>query len=152
MRKKSIFIIILLLSFSFNIYEVSAINNVNTKIENNASSFISNVKNFIVEHTPSFIKKSVDSAVTLTESFRKGLVNLLRKEKINLTTQIKNQEVEKNSYTKHNWKSTIHILLEKIELFFTNLSFIILNSKIAFYTISILLFILFIRFIWVRIL
>lgn len=152
MRKKSIFIFIFLLCFISNVYKVSAINNTNETIENNASSFVSNITNFIVDHTPSFLKKSVSSAVSMIESFRQGLVNLLQKTKISLTKQIKNQEVENTNSIQKGWKGKVILLLEKVELFFTNLSFIILNSKVAFYTISIIFFILFIRFIWIRIL
>ena len=152
MRKKKIFVIVFLLCFAINIYTVSAINTLDAKKENTPSSFISNIKNFIIDNTPTYIKKSVNSATAMTESFRIGLANLSEKTKINLTSQIKKKNVENHSSDNKEWKNKLTLLLQKIELFFTNLSFLILNSKTAFYVISIILFILFIRFIWIRIL
>jgi hypothetical protein len=168
MIKKSVFIIILLTFFTLNIYKVYATDvtntkdssqatatNVDSRIKSEASPFILNIKNFILDHTPNFIKNSVNSSTEMTESFRQSLADLMKKTKLDLSTKIKTEDIEKQhspTNIKSTWHSRLTPLLEKIELFFATLALIILSSKVLFYSISIIFFIFLIRFILTRIL
>ena len=125
---------------------------VDTEIQKNLSSFFPNAQNFILDHTPQFIKNSVNSAIELTGVFRQSLADKLAVKQVNLELEIQTLDKQNVSNNDKTWKSQVIPMSKKIELFFTNIFLTIFSSVILFYSFSIIILILFIRFIWIKIL
>ncbi|MFA4975169.1 MAG: hypothetical protein WC839_01220 [Candidatus Paceibacterota bacterium] len=124
-----------------------------SNISNTVSDSISNIKNIIEEKTPNFITQPILATTNKLEELRKN---------INTTGQLKKEEIKKEienlNSTKinkeGNSKTTRNPLLKPfkyVELFFVSTLSLILNNKILFYGILLILIFFILRYIWKKI-
>lgn len=130
----------------------SIISNVNTV----GSESIKNIEKTIIENTPDFIAKPIVLGASTVENFRQDAGSASENKKVDIQSQIKALDINKNDNTKitSNSKNTNTGANEFLKpfkyvelFFFTFLSFIF-NNKFIFYGILIIIVFLIMRYIW----
>jgi len=119
-----------------------------SEIVNNLDVTSEKIKNIIKEKIPDFIAEPIISTTDVMEQFRQNTQIAGETKKEEIKEEIKNLNVLPK---KSNNKTITNQLLKPfkyIELFFISIFTFILNSKILFYSILIILIFLFLRFIW----
>lgn len=139
---------------------INPISNIGDTISNS----VSNLKNTVEEKTPNFITEPIVSTTNVLEKFREN-TNIISdnkkeeiKKEIESLNNIKNtsdKKVVTNSKTSSDSKITIPNSILKpfkyVELFFLTIFSFILNNKIIFYGILIIIIFFILRFIWNKI-
>ncbi len=121
-------------------------------IINTLSSPINSVNKFVEEKIPDEVKKPINESVNAVENFRINTAKETENKKEVIKGDIKklgeNKSVLNNNTDK---SSTLLKPFKYIELFFLSVFSFILNTKIVFYIISILILFFLIKYIWKKI-
>ena len=115
---------------------------------------VSNIAKTIEEGIPNFVTKPITFTIDKLEKFRKNINIIGELENKKIKNEIKSlNALEKNKITS-NSKTTINSFLKPfkyVELFFLSISLFILNNKIIFYGILLIIIFIILRYIWNKI-
>ncbi|MCM2339165.1 MAG: hypothetical protein NDI62_01785 [Burkholderiales bacterium] len=132
--------------------KITSKENNSTSTENNIVDTILNTKNNIQDSIPDNISKPVTSTINKLDNLRENIRNVSDNKKEEIQKEI--DTLNKINTTKNSSKGTNNNPLLKpfkyVELFLLAVSSMILNNKILFYGIIILIVFFSLRFIWKR--
>ncbi|MEK7060001.1 MAG: hypothetical protein AAB970_00055 [Patescibacteria group bacterium] len=119
---------------------------------NTTSTSISDITKIIQEKTPDFITKPIVSSVDSLETFRKNVKITLDNKKEEVKKEIKTLDNTTNSAIAENKvKNPLLKPFKYVEIFFLSIFSFILNNKIIFYGLIIVVVFFILRFIWKKI-
>ena len=129
-----------------------------TNNTDSVSTSVSDITKMIEEKTPDFITKPIVSTTNKLEEFRESIITISenKKEKVKNEIKVLNNPVTETKLQKGSStpKETVSPLLKPfkyVELFFLSVFSYILNNKILFYGILVIMVFFILRYIWKKI-
>lgn len=104
----------------------------------NTGGQIQNIEKFVIENTPNFISKPIVLGAETLEEFRSNIGVIYEKKKDEVQTEISLLKEDKIPPDSTDKVSPVLKPLKYIQLFFLSISSLILNSRVAFYSILVL--------------